>query len=221
MSRPIDWPSSTIGRYFLWAYKITLVLWSAIWLKLEESRWAESPIVMISHCCSSVVTEEVVLLVIARSHCVPNSWVWIVTDSLENHVISFLNSAESDVFKSLHEWKSSPVSFLGFLLKVHIEGTFVIDIVTCPEVHAENPRNCKFWKSTPNHGHLLEKSRSSLIVEVSVAEHWGMGIHITKTSCSASGTTPKCSTTNLQHSTNEVLDNLWQSLTGQRSSFSN
>jgi hypothetical protein len=45
----------------------------------------------------------------------------------------------SDVFHSLNEGQSSAVSFAGLLLKVHIEGRLVVDVIASPELHAHNP----------------------------------------------------------------------------------
>ena len=64
---------------------------------------SESTIVMVSHGCTSVVADVVVLLVIPRSVKVPLGRVGVITDSSQDHVVTFLNSAVPDIFHSLNE----------------------------------------------------------------------------------------------------------------------
>ena len=74
---------------------------------------------MVSSGRTTIVGKEVVLLVVATSEKLEGTRITVITYSLQNHVVTLLKSAETDIFHRLYEWKSAAVSTLGLLLKVH------------------------------------------------------------------------------------------------------
>jgi len=122
-----------------------------------------------------------VLLVIAAAHKAPHSWVTVVANSSKNHVIPFLNGAESDVLHSLDEGQSATVSLPRLFLEVGVKGGLEVDIVTGPELHAADPRDQVLGKTAPNERRVLEHSRALLLVEVSVLEHGAVRLEVSNT----------------------------------------
>ena len=82
---------------------------------------------------------EYIVLVISLTKKFKHFWVFIVTDSFKDHVVSFLQGNVPDILHSLDEWDSFSISFLSFFLKMLCDRVLMIDIVTGPEVHTEHP----------------------------------------------------------------------------------
>ena len=94
---------------------------------------------MVAHSRSTHIADKMILLVVARAHELPLCWVRIITNGPEDHVISLLNSAESYVFHSLNERKSSSVCLSGLFLEMHVQSTSMVNVVAGPELHAKSP----------------------------------------------------------------------------------
>ena len=136
----------------------------------ETSRSVPS-IVVITHGGTSVVTHEMVFLVVATAEEFECTRVRVVAHCLKDHIVTLLHSEESDILHSLNERQSSAIGSLSFLLKVHSEGRLVIDVVATPEAHGDGPEEDELGRATPDVGHLVEKLRATILIEVSVAEH--------------------------------------------------
>ena len=54
----------------------------------------------------------------------------------------------------------------------------VVNVVACPELHADSPRNQELGQSAPNERGVLEQSAALLFVEVSVLEHRRVRIEV-------------------------------------------
>ena len=130
---------SSVGGYFLEGDKTTFVFGSSVRLEVEVSGRAKSSIVMVLHFSTTVVGNEVIFLVVPGSVKVPLCWVGVITDSSQDHVVTFLNGAVSDVLHSLNERQSSTVGLASLLLEVHVEGRLVVDVIASPELHAADP----------------------------------------------------------------------------------
>jgi hypothetical protein len=94
---------SSVGGYFLEGDKTTFVFGPSVSLEVHVATRSESTIVMVSHGCTSVVADVVVFLVIPRSVKVPLGRVRVVADGSQDHVVTFLNGAVSDILHSLNE----------------------------------------------------------------------------------------------------------------------
>ena len=136
---------------------------------------------MVSHRCTTVVADKVVLLVIPCSVQVPLGWVGKIADGSQDHVVTFLDSTVPDVLHCLNEGQSSAVSFASLVLKVHVERRLVVDVIPGPELHAADPSDGVLRKTSVNPGLVSEKFRSAVFVEVTVAEHGGMSVKVTDT----------------------------------------
>ena len=136
---------------------------------------------MVSHRGTTVIAQEMVFLVVAATEKLEGARVGVVADSLENHVVSLLDGAETDVFHGLDEGERPAVSLLGLILKVHGESRLVVDVVATPEGHAGSPEDNEFGTATPNVGHLVEKLAATLLTEVTVAEHGRVCVEVTDT----------------------------------------
>ena len=96
-----------------------VVLRGALALGVHEAVRSVPAIVMVSSGRTTIVGQEVVLLVVAASEKLERTRITVITHSLQNHVVTLLESAETNVFHRLYERKSATVSSLGLLLKVH------------------------------------------------------------------------------------------------------
>ena len=161
---------------------------------------------MISHCCSSIVTQEMIFLIVTRPQDIPSFWFWVIANCFQKHIVAFLDCTESHIFHCLNERQCSSICFLGFILEVHVESTLVVDVISCPEVHTEYPCKSELRKTTPDIGHLLEQLWSSFFVEMSVFEHWRVGVVVTCASCSTSGSARESAAAN-PHQTKMQKDN--------------
>ena len=47
----------------------------------------------------------------------------------------------------------------------------MIGVVATPEGHGDGPEDDELCRATPDIGHLVEKLRATILIEVSVAEH--------------------------------------------------
>ena len=63
----------------------------------------------------------------------------------------------------------------------------VVDVVTGPEIHAEHPCEKHLWESTVNKRLVVEETRSSFLVKVSVFEHWRVSVEILDSTSSSLG----------------------------------
>ena len=91
-----------------------------------------------------------VFLTIARSEKLKHPGIDIVADCFQDHVVTFLDCAKSNVFHSLDEGKCASVSLLGLLLEVHVQGTLVVYVITAPELHTADPSDNELRKSSPH-----------------------------------------------------------------------
>ena len=96
-----------------------VVLRGALAFGVHEAVRSVPAIVMVSSGRTTIVGQEVVLLVVAASEKLERTRITVITHSLQNHVVTLLESAETNVFHRLYERKSTTVSSLGLLLKVH------------------------------------------------------------------------------------------------------
>ena len=96
-----------------------VVLRGALALGVHEAVRSVPTIVMVSSGRTTIVGQEVVLLVVAASEKLERTRITVITHSLQNHVVTLLESAETNIFHRLYKRKSVTVSSLGLLLKVH------------------------------------------------------------------------------------------------------
>lgn len=132
---------------------------------------AVATIIVITHSGTTIVRQKVVFLVVSASEEFEGARVGVVANGLEDHIVTFLDSTVANIFHCLDERKCSAVSLLGLLLQMHGESTLVVDVVTSPEVHGDDPKDNEFGGATPEVWHLVEKFGSPLLTKVSVAEH--------------------------------------------------
>ena len=163
---------STVHRDFLGANQTAVVFRCSLSLHVLVSTRAVATIVVITHCGTTIVRQKVVFLVVSAPEEFEGARVGVVANGLQNHIVAFLDSTVANIFHCLHERKCSAVSLLGLLLKVHGESTLVVDVVAGPEVHGDDPKDNEFGGASPEVWHLIEKLGSTLLTEVSVAEHW-------------------------------------------------
>ena len=57
----------------------------------------------------------------------------------------------------------------------------MVDVIPSPELHAADPSDGVLRKTSVNPGLVSEKFRSAVFVEVTVAEHGGVGVEVTLT----------------------------------------
>ena len=111
--------SSTVHRLFLGTDKTTVIFRRSVALEMLVATTTVTSIIMLTHSRTSVVTQEVVLLVVTRAEELKRAWVRVVADGLQDHVVTLSKGAVPDIFHSLDEGKRSSVSSLGLLLEMH------------------------------------------------------------------------------------------------------
>ncbi len=151
---------------------------------MQESVVATLAIRSVSACGSDQVRDEDVFLVVTGSKQVEHTRVGIVTDGLQDHVVTLLDCAETHIFHSLHKGQSAAVSLLRFLLKMLVQSVFLVYVVACPEVHGQHPGDGELGHASPNVRALVEKLRSPLLVKVSVLEHGRVRVEVSHATAS-------------------------------------
>jgi len=95
-----------------------------------------------------------------------------VANCFQEHVISLLNCAESDIFHGLHEGDGAPIKFGSLVSQVSAPTLAHVGIVRGPERHTRSKRHYNFGPSSPDIGSVVEEPPSSFLVEVPVLVHW-------------------------------------------------
>ena len=175
---------SSVGGNFLERDEATSILRDSVTLEMEKSIVSESAIIPLTSSGTSHVRDKDVFLVEATADKVEHAWVSVVTDGLQDHVVSLLNSAETDILHCLDEWQCAAVGSTGLLLQVLVKRVLLIQIVTGPEVHGHDPSDGELWCSAPDVWALIKETRSSLLVEMTVPKHWGVCVEVSH-SCGA------------------------------------
>ena len=152
----------------------TIVLRLSLALHVLETIRSIPSIVVVATSATSVVAHEVVFLIVAISEELKGSWVSVVANGAQDHIVALLKGTVTDVLHGLNERQGATISSLSLFLEVHGESMFVIEVVTTPEAHRGNPEDGKFGRATPNIGHLVEQFVAPLLTEVSVAVHGRM-----------------------------------------------
>ena len=134
------------------SHEAAIVFGFTVGLGAPESLSTYFTIVVVLHCCALVVAHKQVLLIVARSEEFEHAWVSAIADGLQNHEVALLNGDEADIFHRLHERKRAAVSFAGLVVKVHVQGVLVVEVVPCPELHGEGPSNQVLGIATPDEG---------------------------------------------------------------------
>ena len=169
---------STIHGDFLGTDKSLVILRCPLTLQVLESARAKSAIVMVLHGRAAIVADEMVLLHVPRAQEFESSWVRVVADRFQDHVVTLSDGHISNVLHRLNEGQSASVCPLGLLLEVHGESILVVQVVASPELHGEDPEEAVLCHTTPDVRHIVEKFRASVLIEVPVAEHGWMSIEI-------------------------------------------
>ena len=160
------------------AHKTIFVFWSSCGLNTPVSADSEPSIISMSERRSLNCRDKYIILIISLPEKFKHFRVFVVADGLENHVVSLLEGNVPDVFHGLNERNGLSVSFLGLFLKMLGQRVLVVDVVTGPEVHAKHPCQEELWKATIDEGTIVKDSGSSLLVEMTVLEHWGVSVKV-------------------------------------------
>ena len=134
-----------------------VVFRSPLRLKGHISAAAVPAIVMVSHGRTAEVTQEVILLVVPTTEEFESTWVRVVAHSLQDHVVTLCDGTVADIFHALNERQSASVSALGLFLQMHGKGRLVVDVVSGPEVHRNDPEDAELSHTAPNVWHIVEK----------------------------------------------------------------
>ena len=172
---------SSVGGDFLEANETTLVFGSSVGLEMPETSTAKTSIVMVFHGATSVVGHEVVFLGVARPEEVEHPGVGIVANSSQNHVVSLLDGNETHVFHGLHKRHSAAESLAGLLLQVLVQRLLLVKVVASPELHGDAPGDEELGKTTPDVRCVGKQFASSLLVEMTVAEHRRVSVEVSNT----------------------------------------
>jgi len=180
---------SAVSRCLLEPNQVLLVFRTTIWFQSPETAWPVPSVVVIAHRRALVVADKQVFLVVPTSHNVPKLRLCVVAESFQNHVVTLLNRAISNILHRLNEGQSSSVRLACLLLEMLGKRVFVINVVSAPEPHTEHPAKQVLGQSAPNEGCVSKHTWTLLFVEVSVLKHRRVGIIVpypaAATSCAA------------------------------------
>lgn len=56
----------------------------------------------------------------------------------------------------------------------------MIQVITGPELHGEAPSDQIFGEATEYEGTIGEQTRSAFLIEMTIAEHWGVRFKVSK-----------------------------------------
>ena len=130
--------SSIVGDLLI-ANKAVLVLGSSGSLDSPVPSDSESSVVAVSKWGTFDSGNEYIVGVISLTKKFKHFGILIVTNSFQDHVVSFLKSNVPYILHSLYEWDSFSKCFLSLLLQMLSDRMLVINVITSPEVHAEHP----------------------------------------------------------------------------------
>ena len=124
---------------------------------MEESVVSIATVIPVTAGGSNDIRDKNVFLVVAGPEEVEHSWVSVVANCFQNHIISLLNGTKTHVLHGLHKWKGATVSFLCFLLQMLVKCMLLMEVVGRPEAHAENPGNSELWHPSPDVWTFIKK----------------------------------------------------------------
>ena len=123
---------SAVGRHFVETNEVLLIFRNSVSFHIEETTISITAIVMVSHCASTVVREEVIFLVVTRAEILKLFGFRMIADGANDHSITFLTRAEADVFHSLNEGSLSARKFACRLLEMHSNLMLRVNVVARP-----------------------------------------------------------------------------------------
>jgi hypothetical protein len=147
---------SCVYRLLSAGNEAAIVFGLTVGLGAPESLSSNFTIVVVFHGCALVVAHKQVFLIVTRSEEFEHAWVSAVADGPQDHKVALLNGDEADVLHGLHERKCAAVSFAGLVVKVHVQGVLVVEVVPSPELHGQSPSNQVFGIATPDEGAIRE-----------------------------------------------------------------
>ena len=95
---------STVRGDFLGADETTIILRYSITLKMLVAVRSVPTIVVVPSCGASVVAHKVVFLVVAAAEELEGTWVSIVADRTQDHVVTLLEGQIANILHCLDKW---------------------------------------------------------------------------------------------------------------------
>lgn len=131
----------SIMRYFMSSNKTILIFRSSITLEIHEPTSSKPTVVVVLVCGALVIwytiyakilnssdkksnnkiNLQMIFLVVPASEELKHSGIFDITDSFQDHVVSFLNCDEPNILHSLHERQSSSVCLSCLFLQKSIK----------------------------------------------------------------------------------------------------
>ena len=171
--------TSSIGRHLMASDQTLFIFGKSPAFDLSKSAWTVTAIVEILSSTTTVVAQEVVLLIVASAEQTKHFRITHVAKGAKNHIVALLDRTKTNVFHGLDKGKWSAVSLACFLLEMHRNSMFFVDVESSPKLHSDSPCHDKFRETAPNERRVLKHTITLLLAEMTIFEHWWVSIEIT------------------------------------------